>query len=693
MSNRYEHILSPIAIGTGGKVLRNRLCLSKCGLGHGDIEEHTEFYIRTVKNGAAVVTVWMGIYPGRELDPRGFNGGGDADTADLGEDEHPPMLNMTDPRTRAGFMEMNRQIHAMGGLTSASMMDIEPMDVGIADIPNWDEIPRTGDYNSSVDRPLPGISAERLEKLIEEFVFRAKDFYSLGFDMITFYISYRASILANSLSPCYNQRKDKYGGSTNEERASLCKEIFSRIKEACPGILIEAQVSGEEEAPGYTVEDWLDYCRCWEGLVDMYQVRGYDGSSTHVNGHNMKPHCPPNLRFAEAFKKAGIKALVSPVGGFGNPDDIERFIAEGKTDLVSIARMFIAEPEYGKKIQEGRGKDVVTCLLCNRCHGMHRCAVNPASLNRDNSYAETPARRKKVAVLGGGIAGMQAAVTAARRGHQVVLFEKTENLGGQLKFADYPEHKWPIKEYRDHMIHQVETADVELHLGTEARPEELKGESYDAVICALGSVAKHVELPGLESVRAWNAEEVYGHEQDLGERVAVIGGGTTGRETAVYLAECGHKVTLICRKQGIFFSDLHSQRVEEDAAMLNPNFSYVEHAAVEEIREGEVLCKVKKGIPKIPVGFSGYRVPGYIHQLEGSGFPPVAPPYDESNVTVEMQAVPFDSLVVSMGRVANKALAEQFRDVAPEFYIVGDNTEPCDIKQCNTEAYDAAMKL
>lgn len=684
---KYEHILSPIAIGTGGKSLRNRLCLSKCGLGHSDVERHTEFYIRMAENGAALLNVWMGKYPGRELDTRGLNGGGEADGAG------PDLLDMTDPAVRAGFVEMNRRIHALGSLTSASMMDIEPMDVGIADIPNWDEIPRTGDYNSAVDRPLPGISTERLEGLIDEFVYRARDFYSLGFDMVTFYMSYRASILANSLSPCYNQRTDRFGGTTNAERARLCAEVFRRVKEACPGLLIEAQISGEEEAPGYTADDWLEYCRIWEGLVDMYQVRGYDGSSTHVNGHNMQPHCPPNLRFAEMFKKAGIRALVSPVGGFGDPDDIERFLAEGRTDLVSIARQFIADPEYGRKLEEGRGEDVVPCLLCNRCHGKHRCAVDPASLNRDKQYAASPTRSKRVAVLGGGIAGIQAALTAAARGHRVELYEKSGRLGGQLLFADHAKAKWPIRKYRDHMIARLERSAVTVHRNAEADPDHIRQQHYDAIICALGSEPAPCTLTGIENTKSWNAEEVYGREDELGPRVVVIGGGTTGRETAVHLAECGHSVTLICRKQAILFSDLHSQRVEEDSARRDPNFHFIEHASVQQIGENWLRCEVKRGIPPIPLGFSGYRVSGYIHQLEGSDFPPEAPAYDESRAYTETLEIGFDSLVVSMGRRSRRDLAERFCDCAPEVYIVGDNASPCDIKQCNAEGYDAAMRL
>lgn len=672
MAHRYEHIISPLPIGNGGKVLKSRLYLAKC-----QVQNDPDFYIRCAANGAAIVTIGVGTYEGRSLA------------------KHPrPMLNpenMLDPEVREKYRRQNEALHALGTLASASMMDIEPdSDWAISDCPNWDEIPRTGDYR--LDKNLPGIPEDILEKMIQEFVFRASDCYSLGFDMVCFYVSYRASILANSLSPCYNQRTDRYGGPTNAHRAALCKEVFRRIKAACPELLIEVQISGEEEAPGYTTADLIDYAREWAGLVDLYQVRGHDGSSTHVCGYNMAPHCPPNLKFAEAMKKAGVPALVAPVGGFGEPDDVERFLAEGKMDLAAVARMFIAEPEYWKKLNEERGEDVVPCLLCNGCHGMHRCAVNPQLLTRDRVYPETPARKKKVAVIGGGISGIQAARTAAGRGHQVVLFERRAALGGQLKFADFYPEKWPVRDYRDFEIRQLEKSGVEIRLNHEATPEEIRAEGFDAVICALGSVPNLPPIPGADAPFVWQAEDVYGHEQELGPRVVVIGGGTTGRETAVHLAKCGHKTTLVARKQVVLFEDPHSQRAVEDAALTNPNFSYLDHAATREIGDGYVVCEVKRGAPRYPLGFNGYMFQGYIKQVEGENRPniPECPP---DSYTLETVRLEFDSVVVSAGRRSLTDLSESFRGAAPEFYVVGDNAAPGDIKKCNTEAYDAAMRL
>lgn len=680
MSNKYQHLMSPLTVG--GKTFKNRMSLSKCGLGYPTVAQAEEFYIRCAKNGAASVCVFMGEYPGREQNIGPVNG----------HAEIFPALNMLDPEVREDFKRMNDKLHAEDTLSSASMMSIEPTDCLIAELTNWGTFPMEGDYNSSINFQGPGISLERLEKLLDEFIFRAKDFYSLGFDIVTFYMSYRASILANSLSPVMNLRTDKYGGKTNKERAALTVELFSRLKKECPGLLIEVQISGEEEAPGYTTEDWLEYCKLWEGMVDLIQVRGYDGSSTHVNGYNMRPHCPPNLRFAEAFKKAGIDIVIAPVGGFSELDDMEKALAEGKADLIALSRRFISEPELEKKIREGRTEDIAPCLLCNDCHGRHRCAVNPLSLTKDNTYT-APEKSKKVAVIGGGPAGLMAALTAAQRGHKVVVFEKSGALGGQLKIAGVPEFKWPLANYRDWLIRQAEKSGAEIRLNAPATAEQIKAEGFDAVICALGSEPKLPPVKGSDAGFVWNADDVFGHEAELGERVVVIGGATTGRECALYLAQNGHKATMLTRQQAALFRDFHAQHAEEDAFASNPNIGYIDHCSTKEICDGYVICDVKLGIPTVPLGFGGFAIPGHqSFDLPGGRQWP-APEYDESNMTIEERRIEFDSIVVSGGRGANTAEAGLFEGAAPEVYVIGDNIAPGGIRECTETAYDVAMRL
>ena len=242
----YELLLSPIACR--GKTLKNRLTSSKCALQGFTIDQAGDFYAGLAKNGAATVTVAFGDYPERDLNegPVTMPGG--------------TGLLMSDPAVRAGFARMADRCHELDTLVSVSLMDVEPTDVGISDCPNWDEIPKNGDYNPSFQKK-PGITAERIDKMLDEFVYRCLEAQKLGFDMCTFYMSYRGSILATSMSPVLNQRTDKYGGATMTQRAALAKEAFTRVKQACgEDFLIEAQISAFEEEPGYTVADFIEYC-------------------------------------------------------------------------------------------------------------------------------------------------------------------------------------------------------------------------------------------------------------------------------------------------------------------------------------------------------------------------------------------------------------------------------------------------
>lgn len=711
MSNKYSHILSPVKIGN--ITLKNRLLNSKCvSSDNMEPELSGPFYEHLARNGAALVCIGVGALPDCE-----------------GKYSRMAPCHMDEPKVREQYMEIVRKVHAQGSLCTASMMAIEPQDVNISETPNWDEIPMTGDYSNNLFNK-PAISPERLEGMIQDFVNASVEYQKMGFDGVTIYASYRGSILACSLSPWLNQRTDKYGGKTMAERATLTLEIYRRIKEACgQDFLIEAQISAEEEG-GYTVEDWLTYCQLCEGLVDIFQVRGWDGSFTHVNSHNLDKENPWNLQFAEAFKKRGIKALVSPVGGFRDPDLIEKFIAEGKTDCVSMARALICDEHYIKKIQAGQGEDLTPCLLCNGCHGSF-CAVNPyAGYHHMLDRMFTPTGiKKKVAVVGGGPAGLRAALFAAEQGHQVTVYEKSGVLGGQLKFADYVSFKWNLKDYKDWLVREIGKSGVTVHLNTEATPEMLKGQGYDVVIAAMGSTAKNIPVPGADAPGVWLAEDVFGREQELGKNVVVIGGGATGKEAALYLAKAGHHTTMVTRSQAKLYDDPHSKRATELDFENEPNFHYIEHAATLAVKPDEVTLDVTLNYPHVdpmfammfmemqeqktpqvmpnsrPEGFPPRKEPFDPHAAdeaakngegqigpEGPGGPPPMPePVDESKLPHETRVIPCDSVVISGGRQAVDA--EAFRGVAPEFCVIGDCLYPSDIRNCNNTAFAAVMQL
>ena len=638
MNHRYAHILEPLRIKNC--VLKNRLLSTKCasqqlqGPENFPAEATIRFYEDMARNGAAIVCCSMGTYPDSE-------------------GKHPPMSNidMTNWDVRAYFMQMAERIHAHGSLASASLQNVEPHDVNISEVPNWDEIPMTGDYSRNLS-PKPAISHARIQEMIADFAKQSRDFKNLGFDMVTVYMSYRGGILANSLSPLLNLRTDEYGGSP-ENRARLSLEVFKAIKAACgDDFLIECQVSATEEEPGYTFEEFLDYAEMVQDYVDIFQLRAWEGALNHGNGFNQKEHEPYMLQFAEGMKKRGIKAVISPVGVFQNLDDIEKFIAEGKCDCVSMARAFICDPEYGQKLLEERD-DVVPCLRCNGCHG-GRCSVNPRhGYEHLNMFPNPPGKSKKVAVIGGGPAGMVAAITAAKRGHDVTLFEKSGRLGGQLLHADVCSFKWPLRNYKNYLVDQIEKSNVTLRLNTTVFKEELERQGFEAVIVACGARGG---LPKeFENVAdaVWMPMDVFGQEQKLGKRVVVVGGGDIGLETGLYLAETGHAVTVVSRRKH-FPCDWHALKATRDFMESMEAFEYLTRCTTTEVGENYVRYTDAEGNE---------------HQID------------------------CDSVVFSGGRQARMDEAMCMAGAAKEYYVIGDNRKPATVKEATFTGYTAAMSL
>lgn len=643
MNHRYAHILTPIKIGN--VILKNRLLSSKIfpmelqGPENFPSESTMAYLANLAKNGAATVTVPVGTFPNAD-------------------GTRSPMSNfpMENRGVQNYFFKMLDRIHAYGSLVSAPLMGVEPQEYNISDTPNFDEIKGKGDY-SRIYGNKPGIPLDKLEQMLDSFVKACVAFKRMGFDMVTIYMSYRGSILANSLSPAFNQRKDKYGGSF-ENRAHLTLELFQRIKDACgPDFLIESQISGMEEQPyGYTMEDFLNYCKLCEGLVDIFQIRGWDGKTSHPSSYNYIKGQPYTLQFAEAFKKRGIKSLCAPIGGFKNLDDIEKFLAEGKCDLVSLGRAFISDSEYGKKLYEGRGEDVVPCVLCNKCHGAI-CTVNPtvglAHVLPD--MFDAPQKIKKVAVIGGGPAGMEAAIIAADRGHKVTLFEKNKYLGGQLYHADFASFKRPMKDFKDYLIRQVGKKGVEVVLGKEVTPDIIAVGGYDAVVAAVGATPKVIDIPGSDGKNVWAPIDVYGREDELGENVVVIGGAEIGAETALHLAQKGINVTVLTRQDEIAYdSNLHGRGALVEAWEAEGNFHFIIKATTTKIEAGSVTYK------------------------------------DAQSKEHTLKA---DSVVVSAGRTPRADEAIKFAGLTTQFFVVGDCRTAGDVQKSIYSAYTSAFQI
>lgn len=701
----YSNIFSPIRIG--GRTLKSRLTHAKSGGGLDgtakQFQRSTAYYVSVARNGSATVCMNVGTWPDCE-----------------GKQSIMSNVDMEDPAIQQGFREMIQAVHGEDTLCFASLMNIEPQEYSICELPEWN-FDFQGDYNPNF-KNKPSISPERIEGMISDYVFQCQELKKLGFDGAVFYMSYRASILANAIDPVLNQRTDQWGGSTVAERARLPLTIFRKVKEKCgKDFLIEIQTSATTEQPGYDVEYWLDFCQLCEGLVDIFQIRGWDGSYTHVTGFNSSRENPYNLQFAEAFKKRGIRGLVAPVGGFGDPDTMERAIVEGKTDLIAMARQYIADLHFADKLKAGHPEDVTPCLRCMGKCDYPSCAVNPYySVMKFPELFPAPREKKRVAVIGGGPAGIRAAMAAVERGHQVELFEKSETLGGQVKFSKYCDFKWNLYDYLRWMEHQAETCGAQLHLGVEATPEMIRGMHFDAVILAMGSVPKTLPIPGADDPKLWTVDAVFGQEQLLGHRVVVVGGAHSGCETALYLAQAGHQVTLLTRGQEVYTDNTHCIYGEVQAYQKEKNLAVVEFAATTEITPtavrasvqtngqrkkltfqtvGKMLRKPQAKVERIP----GFRYPEYpdtqkllmeaqIKPAPGFPHPPEEPEIPMEPI-YEERVYHCDSVVISGGRMPQTEAARKFEGCAPEIYVIGDNVMPGSVQECTLTGFAAAMAL
>jgi NADPH-dependent 2,4-dienoyl-CoA reductase/sulfur reductase-like enzyme len=250
---------------------------------------------------------------------------------------------------------------------------------------------------------------------------------------------------------------------------------------------------------------------------------------------------------------------------------------------------------------------VVPCLMCDKCHGLSMegpwytvCSVNPKlGLESAIKVIEAPTASKKVAIIGGGPAGMKAAITAAERGHKVTLYEKNASLGGLLHHADFSPFKWTLKDYKDYLIRQIKKAGVEVILSTEATPDMIKAKGYDAVLAAIGAEPNIPRIFGVDGKNVYNVVNVYGKEKELGKNVVVVGGGEFGVETGMYLAKFGHKVTMLTSEKELLRVDrVHYPEIVIDIYEQMDNFDFITEAIATSISEGKVTYKDARGSEK-----------------------------------------------------------------------------------------------
>lgn len=660
MNNRYYHLLSPVKIG--GVILKNRM-ISSNAMPH-FLQGPDEYpsnalithYANLAKNGAAMVTFSERIKAEEDGPP---------DAVRM------PYFEIHNMAYHCYFSQLAEACHFYNTKVSIALVPMLPKGYGVSDRPAMGPEERSKHPETADSPPFSGFGAlkeastEMVEETIETCARRVLLYKQCGFDAVTLHVSYRGSSGAQFFSPLCNHRTDKYGGSL-ENRSRFIIELSERIKQLCgKNFIIEVQLTAEEKLGG-TLEDTIAFVKLAEHTIDILQIRTEVGRTAHPTGFNSTPGFHYTLEYARRLKAAGTSVLIAPIGGYQDPEELEKYLSEKQFDMVAMGRAFICDPEYGKKLYENRGEDIVPCLLCNKCHEargrneyfVSACSVNPylGIMHRVDQLIQAPDKKKNTAVIGGGPAGMCAALELRKRGHEVTLYEASDALGGQLKHADYVSFKWPIARYKNYLITQLYKQGVRVLLHTKATPKMITAAGYDAVIFAAGAVPKLPPVSVRDGANIWLPTDVYGHESELGPNVVVVGGSSTGVETGMHLAEKGHAVTVLTRSAMLAEDSnvVHYYDVMEEFWSKLEHFSWTLQAKTTEVDANGV------------------------HYIDNDG---------------NAQFVEADSIVLCGGVEPAQEEALSFYGCAKWFTIIGDCTGSGNIMKCTREAMAAASQI
>ena len=504
------------------------------------------------------------------------------------------------------------------------------------------------------------LSKEMIADIVKSYGDAAAAAKKAGFEMLMIHGGH-GWLINQFLSPLFNHRTDEYGGSF-ENRVRFALEVLDSVRDAVgPQFPIEFRMSGAEFVEnGYDLEEGVRIAQAVESRVDLIHVSAgtYQGTFGITHPSMFEAH-GRNVYLAAEIKKH-VSKPVATVGGLNDPAMMEEIIASGKADVVEMARALLADPQLPRKVTEGRDDEIVHCLRCFTCMaergvtGTRRCTVNPQIGRELDGMEILPARvKKKVLIAGGGPGGLMAAVTAAKRGHQVILCEASDACGGILKGEQALSFKYEMYQLGVTLEKQARDLGVQVRLNTAVTPEYAEKEQADALIIAVGSEPLVPPIPGLDGENVIIVNDYYKCPEKVKDTVAVMGGGLAGCEMAIHLAQIGKKVELIEMRDTL----APDANIRHRPLLLAQIEKYVtvhtEYKGLEVTPEG-VRCELPDG--------STVLVPG-------------------------------ETVICALGQRSRKAQTDALRDAAPFTWVIGDANRVSTITNAVYQGYHAALDV
>lgn len=679
-----EHLYQPITLGNTR--FRNRLFSAPTGEeyftnSHNHIDDRIVAYFeRKAKGGAATASLGSVM-------------------VDLQRGAVGPSIHLDDPTGLNPFFTLANCVSRHGAVA-----DIELQHSGANSYHSLLDLggPIYGAFDSvnGLGMEVPEMPEDVILETIQLYGNGAQVAKHCGFGMVTIHAGH--GWLLNQFLSDKNNRRDQWGGSM-ENRARIVVAICQDIKKKCgQGFPVTVRISGSEMfSGGYDIDYGVEIAKQLDGHCDMINVSvgAHEEESVFTVTHPsmfLADGC--NVRYAAEVKKHVTQSKVAAVGALTSLEEMEEIVASGQADVVMMARQLIADPDTPLKGMTGHADDVRRCIRCFECFSQHfttlhgKCAINPeAGFEREVKYEEPEAQvKKRVLVCGGGVGGMQAAITAADRGHEVILCEKGSQLGGCLRCEANVPFKANLQCYLDQQARHVqEHENIDLRMETEATPELARQIAPDVIIAAFGSDAIiPTFLPGYDGDNVMSVDDALADASAVGDEVAILGGGLSGVECGIYLAKLGRRVKIVERSTSLGTGNnvLHAMAIDNELEKLKDTLEVLYGTAAVEITQDGVV-----------VEFVGdeYAQPEHCDVLKRGTLRSVISAHESGgeHEPGERLLLNADTVIYALGQKSRTEAADALVGIADELHVIGDCAAPSNVYQANAQAWTVAMDL